>query len=236
MAKIIEIKKSIIPACDFGMQEFRSLLLQTIDIKKIGGYKIGFQLALEYGLPQVVEEAKRYTDKPLIYDHQKAATDIPYTGKRFAKVVKDSGIDAVILFPFSGPETQEAWIKSSQDEGLGVIVGGEMTHDKFKSSDGGYIDSSAIRRIYLQAAELGISDFVVPGNKLDSIRRIRKIVESKVEAPIFYSPGFIDQRGEISEGVRAAGPRFHAFVGRGIYQSKDPRKTTINLTKLLEYK
>ena len=44
-------------------------------------YKVGLSLALDCGLPKVVEIAREYTDKPIIYDHLKAGTDIPEVGK-----------------------------------------------------------------------------------------------------------------------------------------------------------
>lgn len=55
-------------------------------------------MALECGLPKVVEIAKEYTDKPIIYDHLKAGTDIPEVGKKFVGIVKDAEIDAVMIF------------------------------------------------------------------------------------------------------------------------------------------
>lgn len=107
--KIIERDKSVIPACDVEtLEQFRELVKQTDDVDGIGGYKIGFGLGLRYSLPRIVEVARKYTNKPIIYDHQKAGTDIPDTGKDFAKLNKNSGIDAVIFFPQAGPETERA--------------------------------------------------------------------------------------------------------------------------------
>ena len=142
MKKIIKKDRSIIPACDVTLDIYEEIIKETADVDGIGGYKIGFALGLSHGLPRVIEVARKYTDKPIIYDHQKAATDIPDTGKQFAWTCKNAGVDAVIFFPQAGPKTEEAWIECALQEGLGVIVGGLMTHPKYLFSEDGYIDQT----------------------------------------------------------------------------------------------
>ncbi|MBU0661850.1 orotidine 5'-phosphate decarboxylase, partial [Candidatus Micrarchaeota archaeon] len=108
--EIIKMPRSIIPACDVAtIEEFEKIVRETSDVKKIGGYKIGFELGLGYGLKALVDAARKHTQKPIIYDHQKAATDIPDVADKFARVCKGAGLDAVILFPMAGPETEKAW-------------------------------------------------------------------------------------------------------------------------------
>ncbi|MCK4247944.1 MAG: orotidine 5-phosphate decarboxylase, partial [Methanomicrobia archaeon] len=133
--RIIKRDRSVIPACDVPLELYERIVRETADIEGIGGYKVGFFLGLDYGLPKIVEIARKYTDKPVIYDHQKAGTDIPDMGGKFAKICKKAGVDAVILFPQSGPETEKAWIEAAKEEGLGIIVGGLMTHPKYKKSE-----------------------------------------------------------------------------------------------------
>jgi len=228
--KIINVERSIIIACDVDLKEYEQLVKETCQIEKIGGYKVGFYLGLKYGLPTVVQIARKYTDKPIIYDHQKACTDIPDTGEKFVKVCKDSGIDAVIFMAQSGPATLKAWIKAAQDQKIKVIVGGLMTHSQYKRSEGGFISDEAVYEIYDIAASLGVQDYVVPGNKPEEISKIKKIIESKKIIPIFYAPGFLSQKGDISEAGKAAGKKWHAIVGRGIYEAKDVRKAALELS------
>lgn len=219
--QIIERDRSIIPACDFHPEIFKNLLVATKDIDAVGAYKIGgCTLNLRLGLERIVQIARSYTDKPLIYDHQKAATDIPALGKVFMEGCKGAGIDAVILFPQSGPATLEAWVKAAQEQELGVIVGGLMTHERYKRSEGGYIADEAILEIYRTAAQLGVQNFVVPGNKPGEIRKIKQEIEREPIAPTFYAPGFVEQKGKISEAAKVSGSRWHAIVGRGIYWNK----------------
>jgi len=232
--RIIKYDRSIIPACDVkNLEELKKLIKQTHDIKKIGGYKIGFALALTYGLPNVVKVIREFTDLPIIYDHQKAGTDIPDTGGKFADICKEAGINAVILFPQAGPVTEEAWVKACQHKGLTVIVGGEMTHLKFRKSEGGFINDSALDEIYLIAAELGVNNFVVPGNKADRIKHYKSLLEKKVKDLTFFAPGFVAQGGEITETAKVAGKSWHAIVGRAIYDAKDIRKAAEEMTSKL---
>jgi orotidine-5'-phosphate decarboxylase len=229
---IIKLSRSIIPACDvatLGMLE--RLVKETCGVKGVGGYKIGFQLVIPFGMGKVVGTIRRHTDLPIIYDHQKAGTDIPETGERFMKACR--GVDAVILFPQAGPETERRWIRAAQAEGLGVMVGGEMTHPKYMQNDGGFILDSAPKTIYETAASLGVRDFVVPGNKPERISGYRKMLESMGVKPVFYSPGMITQGGDISEAAKAAGREWHAIIGRAICNAEDMHKKAEELAGIL---
>ena len=230
--KIIPLQKSVIPACDVEeLDKFEEIVEATADLPGIGGFKIGFELGLGYSAGEVVKAARKYTKKPIIYDHQKAGTDIPDTGRNFARVMKKSGVDAVILFPQAGPVTQTAWQGFALEAGLKVLVGGEMTHKGYKVSEGGYISDEALERMYLNGAARGISDFVVPGNRVDRIAHYKQMLEEKGVRPVFYSPGFIAQGGSIGEAAKAAGECFgHAIVGRAIYAAKDIRKAAEEIT------
>ena len=228
--KIIMNDRSVIPACDVSsIEEFEEIVKVTQDIDGIGGYKVGFDLGLRYGLKKVVEVAKQYTEKPIIYDHQKAGTDIPDTGKNFAKLCSEAGVQGIILFPQSGPETERAWIYHALDHGLKVMVGGRMTHPAYSISEGGFITNEGAMEMYRIAASAGINNFIVPGNKPEVIAQIKKVVKAEgILNPIFSAPGFVEQGGKISEGGKAAGKLFHAIVGRGITQAKDKRAAALS--------
>ncbi|MDO8508158.1 MAG: orotidine 5'-phosphate decarboxylase / HUMPS family protein [Nanoarchaeota archaeon] len=232
--KVIGRDRSVIPACDVEtLEQFEELVKQTADVDGIGGYKIGFELGLGFGLPAVVAAVRKHTDKPIIYDHQKAGTDIPDTGKNYAKLMKRSGVDTVIFFPQAGPETERAWIYHALDNGLNVIVGGRMTHPAYAVSEGGFITDEGALDMYRIAARAGVNNFVVPGNKPDVIEQIREAVEAEGVSPIFYAPGFIAQGGKIESAAKVAGDRFHGIVGRGIYQAKNMHAAAIEHTSQL---
>lgn len=231
---IIESDRSVIPACDVSsIEQFEALVKETASVNGIGGYKIGFELGLGHSLPKVVEVARKYTTKPLIYDHQKAGTDIPDTGKNFARLCKSAGLDAVILFPQAGPETERSWIYHALDQGLKVIVGGRMTHPAYAQSEGGFVSDEGAMEMYRIAARAGVNHFVVPGNKPDVISSVRTAVEECGVEPVFYAPGFVAQGGKIEDTTKVAGDRWHAIVGRGIYEAKDMRKAAMDHTSKL---
>ncbi len=229
---LIKLKKSVIPSCDVGtLEELRKLVSETCDVKGVGAYKIGFELVIPYGMEKVVAEIRKITKLPIIYDHQKAATDIPETGEKFASACRD--VDAIILFPQAGPVTEIEWIKAVQKAKKTVIVGGEMTHQGYLEETGGWLRNDAPERIYTIAAELGVKDYVVPGNKPEKIMKYRRLLEAKDVKPIFYSPGLVAQGGSVSEGAKAAGTQWHAIVGRGIYGAKNMRKAAQELVSQL---
>lgn len=196
------------------------------DFRELTVYEV-----LPFGLKKIVDVARQHTDKPLIYDNQKAATDIPEMGEKYARICKQAGIDAVILFPQPGTETADKWIDAAIDQNLGVIVGGLMTHPNYAVSDGGYIQDDSIPFIYETAAKKGVGNLVVPGNKPDKIAEIRENIEKQNIIPVFYAPGFIAQGGTITAGGKAAGKYFHSIVGRAINNSENPRQAAIDLTK-----
>lgn len=234
MSGIIRLERSIIPACDVNsIEALQKLVRETCAVDGIGAYKIGFELALPFGLRKVVEIVKAETDLPVIYDHQKAATDIPDVGEKFAEACKDCGADAIIFFPQSGPATEKAWIEAAKNAGIGVIVGGEMTHANYLQSDSGFIADDAPKKMYGIAADLGVRDFVVPGNKPEKILEYKNFLESKGIEPVLYSPGLIAQGGEITESAKAAGKRWHAIVGRALYNAENINAAARELTKEL---
>jgi orotidine-5'-phosphate decarboxylase len=135
------------------------------------------------------------------------------------KEVKDSGFDAIIIFPESGSATQLEWIHSAFEQDLEVLCGGEMTHPKFKVSEGGYIDDNALVRMYLLSAKAGVNDFVVPGNRTERIKIYKFEIEKAIPGikPAYHSPGLVTQDGKINEVTKLFSERWYGIVGRGVY-------------------
>ena len=236
----INAKKSIIPSLDVSTLEgMNEIVSATHDLQGIGGYKIGFSLGLRFGLPKVMQQIRDITQKPVIYDHQKGATDIPDTAKQFAEACAEAGVTSVIYYPQSGPQSLKKWIEEPQKQGLGVIVGTEMTHPGFLKSEGGFIDDQAPFKMLEIALEMGVTEFAVPGNKPQKILEYRKLIEQKLAAGKYslYSPGLVAQGGEVSESARAAGERWHAIIGRAIYglnSIEEMRRAAENYSNALE--
>lgn len=226
---IIKLKKSIIPSCDVdSLERLSRLVKDTCSTKGIGAYKIGFELVIPFGIEEVVKTIRKITKLPIIYDHQKAGTDIPEMGTKFMKACRLA--DAVILFPQAGPETEAAWIKAAQQSKMNVIIGGEMTHQAYLKETGGFIDDNAPKRIYEIAASMGVTDFVIPGNKVEKSMEYVKLIKNKIKNPVFYSPGLVAQGGDISDLAKQL-DSWHAIVGRAIYEAKDMKKAAEELAK-----
>lgn len=215
--------RSILPSCDVDLFRFESIVRETSDLKRVGGYKIGAQLALTVGLSTVLRVAREYTEKPIIYDHQKAGTDIPDTADAFMATLAEAGVDAVILFPLAGPATQRAWTQAAAEHGIDVIVGGHISQPNFLSEDGGYIPQASVDQIYALASASGVTDYVVPGNDLGAIARISSIVAKCASEPAFFIPGLISQGGSVLDVGRVTAGRWHAIIGRAVYERADVR-------------
>jgi orotidine-5'-phosphate decarboxylase len=219
----IALAKSIVVACDIASKDdLERLVVATQGVPQLGGYKVGFSLALKHGLPEVVRAIRKHTGKPIIYDHQKGGTDVPHTGAGFARVMAEFGVDYAILFPFASPSTEEAWITALQKEGVIPIVGAFMTIPDFAAEKGGYIGAESIRRIFELACSMGVTDFVLPGNNPGEASRLRQLIEARARQPSFFLPGLGAQGGDISSCGRVMGDRWHAIVGRSIYGAQDP--------------
>ncbi|MEK7510125.1 MAG: orotidine 5'-phosphate decarboxylase / HUMPS family protein [Patescibacteria group bacterium] len=239
MKTLISLQKSLIPSCDVStLDKLEELVRGTCEVPGVGALKIGAELGLEFGLRKVVDTIRSVTDLPIIYDHQKGGTDIPAFGKNFAQVLRRAKVDAAILFPFGGRVTEREWISYLQDEGLVVLVGGEMTQEGFLESDGGFIAHSAPEQIYRIAMESGVRDFVVPGNKPESVKRYSQMFQENLGAGNFtlYAPGFISQGGDISATGKVAGDRWHAIVGSALYKEEgveNIKRVALKLTSQL---
>jgi orotidine-5'-phosphate decarboxylase len=217
-------KRMIIIAADFSdLHRLVSLVESLADEREKVGYKIGFTLALRYGLPHIVKTLRSVGARLIIYDHQKGGTDIPQMGEKFAAVCGDSGIDGAILFPHTGPKTLAAFVAALQKTNVTPIVGGHMTHSAYLSSDGGYIADNAPQRIYQEAAALGVKDIVIPGNQLELMAKYVELFSQACTDPGFWFPGIGRQGGDLKKAISAVSiGRAYPIVGTAIYDSEDP--------------
>lgn len=231
MPHLVKVKRSLSISADVPtLKELRRLVVQTFDHPAVSSYKVGLRLVIPYGLGTVVDIIRRTTKKPIIYDMQKAATDIPDMAVPFADACVEAGVTSVILFPLAGPKTEEAFITACLDRDLHVMVGGEMTHKSFLDTEGGWIRADRIDDIYKKAYEMGIRDFVAPGTKPERIKHYRELLGPEA---VLFSPGLVTQGGDMKAARDAAGDSWHAIVGRAIYQNPDPLQVLDDLAEQL---
>lgn len=233
--RLFKKRNGIIPACDVNnIQKLGTLVEETYDIDGIVGYKIGSILTLKYGLRKIVDRIRAITDFPIIYDHQKGGTDIPeISSGAFLNICKEAEVNAIIIFPLSGIKTLRMIVANCKEIGLIPIVGGEMTHKGYLSSEGGYLSVDAPERIYKDAGSLGVKHFVIPGTKIKSIEKYSSLLAKTVHNPEFLFPGVgKGQGGDIISAFKATKLyASYAIVGRGIYAEKDMKGAAKNLLK-----
>ncbi|MGC8936854.1 MAG: orotidine 5'-phosphate decarboxylase / HUMPS family protein [Candidatus Methanomethylicaceae archaeon] len=211
-------------ACDVNsIERLQEIVVSSCDLDSVGGYKVGFSLVLRFGLPKIVSTIRNYSEKPIIYDHQKGATDVPHTGNIFSGALAESEVDYAILFPFGGPSTEMAWIESLKKDGIIPIVGGILTVSDFLSSSGGYISDEAPLKIFETASRMGVRDFVLPGNNLQILNHYKQKIDPLVSSPVYYLPGLGTQGGDIRSCGKIMRGSWHAIVGRSVYAAKDIR-------------
>jgi orotidine-5'-phosphate decarboxylase len=234
--RIIEANRSIVLAADVEPHKFEDLVAQMEGVEGLGGVKIGFEVGLGLGLRRAVDAVREAsTDLKAVYDHQKAGNDIPDTGVNFARAMELADVDAAILFPFTGPMTQVEWTRELQDRGIKIISGAEMTHPMIQASEDGliegYVHPEAFKRMFALAVELGVRDFVVPGNKPNKVAGYKAVFDREIGKGEYtlWAPGFVTQGGDLSQTGQVAGENFHAIVGSGIYKNENPHQAAHDL-------
>ena len=230
--RIIPGEKNLVFAADVPSHRFEPIVAELEGVEGLGGVKVGFEVGLGMGLRRATDVVLEANERlRVIYDHQKAGNDIPETGMNFARAMRLARVDAAILFPFTGPKTQERWVRELQDRDVAVIQGAEMTHDQIRASEGGYVIDAAFRRMFEKAVELGVTNFVVPGNKPDAVAGYKDQFDKDLGEGnyILWAPGFITQGGDVSETGAVAGPNWNAIVGGAIYNNPNPRQAAQEL-------
>lgn len=226
-------QKGIIIAADVPHLEGLNALVEACyGIPEVVAIKVGFALALRHGLPAVVAAVEGISGLPVIYDHQKAGTDIPQMGGPFAALCRDAGVKGVILFPQAGPKTLEGFVTAASRSGLTPIVGLVMTHESYLKSEGGYIADEAPASMARLAIGLGVKEFVLPGTKPEIVRRFSSGVLAGAGSAGIMMPGIGSQGGSLGVAFKAASPlRRYAIVGSAIYGAKVPRSALLGFVK-----
>ena len=148
-----------------------NIISSTKDFPFIVGYKINTESIILCGLESIVKLIKEKTSLPLIYDHQKYGTDNPeISGEGMIEKIKKVGVDAIVILPLAGSETLKRIIKICNKFGLLVIVRGDLPNKGYFNDEGGYIASDSQQKIYLDAASLGVSYFLMSCNRLERIK------------------------------------------------------------------
>lgn len=225
-------RQGIVVACDVpSLRDLDLLVEATGSVRAVTGFKVGFTLVLRHGMPHVIERIRAHTDKPIIYDHQKAGTDIPQMGVPFAEVCAESHVDGVILFPHAGPATLEAWTEALQRFQLTPIVGAVMTHPHFLAGEGGFILDNAHQAVYRKSLEHGVVHFVLPATKPEQAAALGDAArQAGVRQFVVLSPGVGRQKADVQAVHRLfKGFNWSPIVGSAIYDSDNPAAQAVQI-------
>ena len=227
--------RGIVLAADVdSLSAMAGLIRLVAEVPAVFAVKVGFSLVLRHGLPRVVNTIRELAGLPVIYDHQKAGTDIPRMGEPFMAACREAGVDAVILFPHAGPRTLESFVAGARRSELVPIVGITMTHEAYLSSEGGYIDDNAPASICRTSLGIGVRDFVLPGTRSDIVADYATGLLAGSSDVSILMPGIGSQGGDIEDAFAAASPhRRYAIIGSAIYSAADPKATLLEFAQLV---
>jgi len=230
---LFDTDHGVIVACDVStLGDFVELVERTNHIEGIVGYKVGAMLGLTYGLPTLVKTVKEHCSLPVVYDHQKAGTDIPFMATNFARVCNAAGISSFIIFPQAGPQSEKAFISAVIDADMVPMIGGEMTHPAYLERENGFICNDAPLEMYRIGAEHDVEYFIVPGNREKSLHHYHAFLSDMMGKPRFCMPGIGRQGGSITTAFNALkGASAYAIVGSTIYKSDKIEEAASRLCK-----
>jgi hypothetical protein len=170
--EIFNLKNGVlIDINDPEKSNIENIVTITKDLDYIAGYRLGTRPVVKNGLKDTANLIKKHTPKPLIYDHQKFGNEIPeICSGDILDDIKDSGIDGIVILPLAGKRVLESTVNKCKKINLLPIVCGDLSHQGYFSSEGGYIENDIQQRIYIDAANLGISHMIMSCNQVDRIK------------------------------------------------------------------
>ena len=232
---LFNLDHGIIIECNFAsIGKLENIVEATNDLEFIAGYKVGAELALSSTIVNIVKTIRKFTNLPIIYDHQKFGADDPiFCGGSFMETLKDAGVDAIVIFPYGGIESLTAAIDKSIRTGLIPIIGGDMVHEGYTKEENGYLDSSAPQKMYIDGATLGAKHFLIPCTRLDRMRIYCHRLAGIVGDPVMFITGLgIDVCSDLIKACEVVKEyRSYAVVGKEIAEEKDYREAAMSIWK-----
>ncbi|MDP6707003.1 MAG: orotidine 5'-phosphate decarboxylase [Alphaproteobacteria bacterium] len=221
---LITAEAGIIPALDVDDAErLKRIVAATCEVDGVVGYKLGAVIALRLGLGPAIDAVRGLTDLPVLYDHQKAGTDIPSMSDGFTKACRDAGADGLVLFPLAGREAVRQFAERTRQRGMTPLVGGELPYPEYRARHGGFVHDGALGRILDEATAAGVDHVIIPANEPRKVRRHVGKVRKRFERPSVFLPGIGTLGGSIDDAFGAAdGCRRYAIIGRSIIGARRP--------------
>jgi orotidine-5'-phosphate decarboxylase len=232
---LFNLDHGIVVECNFAsIKKLENIVESTNDLDFIVGYKIGAELTLTSSISDIVKSIRKFTNLPIVYDHQKFGADDPgFCRGSFLEILKDAGVDGVVIFPYGGIESLKAAINKSIETGLIPIIGGDMVHKGYTAGEQGYLDSVAPQKMYIDGANLGAKHFVIPCTRLDRMRIYCRRLESIVGNPVLFVTGVgLDVCDDLIKACEVVKQhRSYAVIGKEITGAKDYREAAQDVWK-----
>ena len=225
----------------------------------VDGIKLGLPIMIQNG-EDIIKKIKEMTNKPLIADFKVADIGFyknnQWSGSN-AKIIEKAyeiGFEYITFHPIVGISSTIECIKKAHEIGMKVLAIPNMTGVGSELIYNQPINSEHIKEIILQnnlnskivedcitttelilniCEELKVDGYIGPANKLDIIKKYRKITDK----PIF-SPGIgrhnnnkeiLDQ---INELKLVCGDNCAMIIGSTIYSSTNPIRTIKNIVEI----
>ena len=225
----------------------------------VDGIKLGLPIMIQYG-EDIIKKIKEMTNKPLIADFKVADIGFyknnQWSGSN-AKIIEKAyeiGFEYITFHPIVGISSTIECIKKAHEIGMKVLAIPNMTGVGSELIYNQPINSEHIKEIILQnnlnskivedcitttelilniCEELKVDGYIGPANKLDIIKKYRKITDK----PIF-SPGIGRQNNnkeildQINELKLVCVDNCAMIIGSTIYNSTNPIKTIKNIVEI----
>ena len=212
----MKIKNNLILAMDIMELKQAEKVCETIG-NQIDTIKIGYPLTLAEGI-KTIKIFKENYNYQIICDYKVA--DIPATNSKIAEQTFKNGADGIITHGFVGEDSVKACQDKANEYNKDLFLLTEMSHPGAKR----FLQKDA-DEIAKMGVEMGIKNYVAPATRINRLKEIREIVGKD---SFIISPGVGKQGGEAKKTLEYANA---IIVGRSIYESENPKKTTEDIIK-----
>lgn len=187
----------------------------------LAGIKIGVPTMFSTGLSSLKKIVEGFSGEYVFIADVKMA-DISHTNSLMAKLLYETGFDAVISHGFIGyEEGLEGLFREAERLGRGVIIVVSMSHAGSRK----FIDPSLEKLVKL-ALTHGADGVVAPATRIRVVKKVRKMAGDRL---LILTPGIGVQGAPFGAGL-SAGADFE-IIGRSIMGSPNPVEKALEVRR-----
>ncbi|MDE1768644.1 MAG: orotidine-5'-phosphate decarboxylase [Candidatus Micrarchaeota archaeon] len=179
--------------------------------------------AIKIGLASIIVNGGKYirdmsSYAKVICDFKSA--DIPKTNAQIAQKALEYNAWGIIVQAFTGKDAIKASVDVSDRLKVFSLV--SMTHE-----GASYFIDKHVEEMAKISIEAGVYGIVAPGNRPETLAKVRKLVGEKK----IISPGIGVQGGDPITAIKNGSD--YVIIGRTIYESKDPLGTVKEINRAI---